>query len=96
MPESATTTNSEMPCRALNCSMAGINVLVSALFPANISTSNHNPSLGHQQLGGDLRIDPAFLAHTDLAELVRGLHLEVERREVIHHQPDPATTASLR
>ena len=40
---------------------------------------DHEPDL-------DLRVDPAFLAHPDLAELVLVLNLEVQRRAVIKDQ----------
>jgi len=37
------------------------------------------PARGDQQPDGDLRVDPALLAHADLAELVFLAHLEMQR-----------------
>src|SRR3954454_17345444 len=72
IPASATTTMSVTPCRFWNASKTGMRVWVSALLPANVWTSSGNPEGVDQQPDLDLRVDPAFLAHPDLAQLILG------------------------
>ena len=43
------------------------------------------PMAVHEKPDDDLRIDAAFLAVSDLAELVFVLDLEMQGRHVIHH-----------
>ena len=44
-------------------------MVVSALLPPNSCTSRGNPS-GSTEPGLDLRVEPVFLAHPDLAQFV--------------------------
>ena len=70
----------------------GIRVVVSALLPSNRCTSRGNPG-GSTEPDGDLRVDPVFLAHPDLAQFVLVVALEVQRRHVVEHQGGGAARA---
>ena len=49
----------------------------------------------HEKPDDDLRIDAAFLAVSDLAELVFVLDLEMQGRHVIHHQCHVSVSGGL-
>jgi hypothetical protein len=49
-----------------------------------------------EQPDGDLRVDPAFLAHADLAQPVLAGSLEVEGGQVVEHQREPAAVGCIR
>ena len=59
------------------------------LVPLEAVHLQREPGRVDQQPDLDLRIDPAFLAHPDLAQVVLVLGLEVQRGAVVEHQRRP-------
>ena len=86
MPASATTVTSGSRWAAMNASMTGSMVLVSALFPSNAETISGNPAASGEQADGDLRLQAALLGEPGLAEPVALVGLEVQRGHVVEDQ----------
>src|SRR5689334_21474492 len=91
IPASATTIRSLTWWRSAKPFRTGIKVLVSALLPSNTCTSSGNPEAVVRRPTVTWGVDPAFLAHPDLAEPVLHIGLEVQCRQVIPHHRQPAT-----
>ena len=90
IPASATTVTSGRWCAAMNASMTGSMVLVSALFPSKALNHQREPVCVGEQPDGDLRLQPPLLGEPGLAEPVAGVGLEVQRGHVVEHQARPA------
>ena len=86
MPASATTVTSGSRWAAMNFSMTGSMVLVSALFPSNAETIEREAVLAGEQADRDLRLQPAFLGEPGLPEPVARAGLEVERGHVVEDE----------
>ena len=86
MPASATTVTSGRSWAAMNDSMTGSIVLVSALLPFERGDHEREPVLAGEQADGDLRLQPPLLGEARLAEPVAGVGLEIQRGHVVKDQ----------
>jgi hypothetical protein len=71
---------------AMNDSMVGIIVVVTALFPSNDSTINGKPVASVSSPTVICGLQPAFLGEPGFTEPVPLVGLEVQRGHVIQHQ----------
>ncbi len=86
IPASATTTMSVMPCRAWNAASTGIKVLVSSSIALEQVDFQGEPARVDQQPDLHLRVDAMLLGHPDLAQIVLGFVLEMQRCHVVQTQ----------
>src|SRR5215471_5263292 len=96
IPASATTVTSGSWWAAMNASITGSIVLVSARLPSNAETISGNPFRSASSPMGDLRLQPALLGEPALAEPVTLIGLEIQGGHVVEHQtagPSPACAA---
>ena len=78
MPASATTVTSGSWCAAMNASITGSIVLVSALLPSNARHHEREPVGAGEQADGDLRFQPPLLGEPALPEPVTRVGLEIQ------------------
>src|SRR5215472_17549833 len=89
IPASATTVTSGRSCAAMNDSITGSIVLVSALLPSN-ADHQREAVLAGEQAYGDLRLEPPLLRITRLAEPVALIGLDIQGADVVEDQARPA------